>query len=246
MKTIDREKKKSKDALISVTWLFLYLILIWLANITSALIGLPDSMNALSEVFFCILVFFWMKKRGQLSYYGIRSLKDLNYANLLFFTPMLFISFSNLMFGINIKYTWYQTLFIMIAMLGVGFSEEILFRGFLMKALMNKNVKTAILFPSLFFGILHLLNLLGGANLLLTILQCIYAFFFALMCSVFVYRTNNIIPCMICHSITNITDIFMPDNLTIQRQLLGCVVVIIPSAFYTLYLLRSKNEMRRN
>ncbi len=115
-----------------------------------------------------------------------------------------------------------------------------------MKALMNRNVKTAILFPSLFFGILHLLNLFSGANLLVTVLQCIYASFFAAMCSVFVYKTGNIIPCIVCHSITNITDIFIPDNLPIKCQLLGCFAVIIPSVFYVLYLLRSKKGMGRN
>lgn len=153
---------------------------------------------------------------------------------------MIIISFVNLSFGIHINYSWQQILLISIAMLGVGFSEEILFRGFLMKAIMNKSTKVAILLPSMIFGIIHITNLFSGANIITTILQIIYATFFALMCSMFFYKTNNIIPCMICHSITNITNVFWPNNLSVEFQCIGCIAFIIPSAFYAWYLYKTK------
>lgn len=153
---------------------------------------------------------------------------------------MIIISLVNLRFGIYINYSWQQILLISITMLGVGFSEEILFRGFLMKAIMNKNPKAAILLPSIIFGIIHITNLFSGANIIMTILQVIYATFFALMCSMFFYKTNNLIPCMICHSITNITDVFLPNNLSIEDQYIGCIAFIIPSAFYAWYLYKTK------
>ena len=128
-------------------------------------------------------------------------------------------------------------------MLGVGFSEEILFRSFLIKAIMNKNTKAAILLPSIFFGIIHIKNLFGGADIVMTILQIIYASAFGLMCSMFFYKTNNIIPCMICHSITNITDIFLPKNLSIEYQYIGCIAFIIPSIFYAWYLYKTKKSL---
>ena len=124
--------------------------------------------------------------------------------------PVVIISFLNFSFGIHINDSWEQILLISVAMLGVGFSEEILFRGFLMKAIMRKNAKAAILLPSILFGMLHMLNLFGGADVLATILQAVDATSFALICSMFLYRTNNLIPCMICHSLTNITNTFLP------------------------------------
>ena len=156
---------------------------------------------------------------------------------------MIIIPLVNLRFGIYINYSWQQILLISIAMVGVGFSEEILFRGFLMKAIMNKNHKVAILLPSIIFGIIHITNLFGGANIVMTTLQVIYATFFALMCSMFFYKTNNIIPCMICHSITNITDVFLPNNLSIEYQCIGCIALIIPSAFYAWYLYKTKKRL---
>lgn len=216
-------------------------MLVILANILSnTIIKIPNSINALVEIIFPISVIIFLKEKKLLSYYGINSLKRLELKNLLYFVPMIIISLVNLRFGIYINYSWQQILLISITMLGVGFSEEILFRGFLMKAIMNKNPKAAILLPSIIFGIIHITNLFSGANIIMTILQVIYATFFALMCSMFFYKTNNLIPCMICHSITNITDVFLPNNLSIEDQYIGCIAFIIPSAFYAWYLYKTK------
>lgn len=216
-------------------------MLVILANILSnTIIKIPNSINALVEIIFPISVIIFLKEKKLLSYYGINSLKRLELKNLLYFVPMIIISLVNLRFGIYINYSWQLILLISITMLGVGFSEEILFRGFLMKAIMNKNPKAAILLPSIIFGIIHITNLFSGANIIMTILQVIYATFFALMCSMFFYKTNNLIPCMICHSITNITDVFLPNNLSIEDQYIGCIAFIIPSAFYAWYLYKTK------
>lgn len=222
-------------------WIIIYFMLVILANILSnTIIKIPNSINALVEIIFPISVIIFLKEKKLLSYYGINSLKRLELKNLLYFVPMIIISLVNLRFGIYINYSWQQILLISITMLGVGFSEEILFRGFLMKAIMNKNPKAAILLPSIIFGIIHITNLFSGANIIMTILQVIYATFFALMCSMFFYKTNNLIPCMICHSITNITDVFLPNNLSIEDQYIGCIAFIIPSAFYAWYLYKTK------
>ena len=242
-KNLIRNKFK-KEMIYFFVWMIIYFTLVILANILSnKILKVPNSINALVEIIFVIIVILFLKKKKLLSYYGINSLKKLNYKNLLFLIPMIIISFINLSFGIHINYSWQQILLISIAMLGVGFSEEILFRGFLMKAIMNKNPKMAILLPSIFFGVIHITNLFGGANIVMTVLQVIYATFFALMCSMFVYKTNNIIPCMICHSITNITNTFMPNDLSVEYQCIGCIAFIIPSVFYVWYLYKTKKSL---
>lgn len=235
------DKKFKKEMIFSIIWIIIYFILVIFANILSnIIIKIPNSINALIEIIFPIVIILFLKKKKLLSYYGINNLKNLNYKNLLLCIPMIIIPLVNLCFGIHINYSLQQILLISIAMLGVGFSEEILFRSFLIKAIMNKNSKVAILLPSIIFGILHITNLFGGANVVITILQIIYATSFALMCSMFFYKTNNIIPCMICHSITNITNTFLPNTLSIEYQCIGCIAFIIPSAFYAWYLYKTK------
>lgn len=233
-----------KELLFFVIWTVIYFILVILANVLSNyVIKIPNSINAFVEILFSIVVITYLKKKSLLSYYGINSLKNLHYKNLLFCVPMIIIAFLNLGFGIHINYSWQQLLLISIAMLGVGFSEEILFRSFLIKAVINKNTKAAILIPSIVFGVIHLTNLFGGANLIQTVLQVIYATSFALMCSLFFIKTNNIIPCMICHSIANITNSFLPNDLSIEYQCIGCVAFIIPSAFYALFLYKTNKSL---
>lgn len=229
-----------KELIFFAIWTVIYFALVILANVLSNfVIKIPNSINAFVEILFPIVVITYLKKKSLLSYYGINSLKNLRYKNLLFCVPMIIIAFLNLGFGIHINYSRQQLLLISIAMLGVGFSEEILFRSFLIKAVINKNTKAAIFITSIVFGIIHLTNLFGGANLIQTVLQVIYATSFALMCSLFFIKTNNIIPCMICHSLVNITNSFMPNDLSIKYQCIGCIAFIIPSAFYALFLYKT-------
>lgn len=229
-----------KELIFFAIWTVIYFTLVILANVLSNfVIKIPNSINAFVEILFPIVVITYLKKKSLLSYYGINSLKNLHYKNLLFCVPMIIIALVNLGFGIHINYSWQQLLLISIAMLGVGFSEEILFRSFLIKAVINKNTKAAIFIPSIVFGVIHLTNLFGGANLIQTVLQVIYATSFALMCSLFFIKTNNIIPCMICHSLVNITNSFIPNDLSIKYQCIGCIAFIIPSAFYALFLYKT-------
>lgn len=242
-----KDDKFKKEIFFTIISMIIYFSLVISANILSNMvIKIPNSINALVEIVFPLTIIIILKKKKLLSYYGINDLKLLNYKNLLFCIPMILIPLVNLRFGIHINYSWGQLILISISMLGVGFSEEILFRSFLMKAVMNKSTKAAILFPSILFGVIHLTNLFGGADIIATILQAIYAVSFSLMCSLFYYKTNNIIPCMICHSITNITNSFLPDNLSIQYQCVGCIAFILPSAFYALYLCNTKKSMIKN
>ena len=52
----------------------------------------------------------------------------------------------------------------------VDFAEEIYFRGLILEALEVKGIKKAILISSVIFGVTHLGNLIGGANVLYTAL----------------------------------------------------------------------------
>jgi hypothetical protein len=236
--------KFKKEMIFALIWIGTYFLLVILANILSNIvIKIPDSINALVELLFSVVVIAFLRKKKLLSYYGINTLKKLNFKNLLFCIPMIIISFANLLFGIHINYSWQQIILISIEMLGIGFSEEMLFRSFLIRAIQNKNQKVAILLPSIIFGVAHFANLFGGADVIGTLLQSIYATAFGVMCSIFFCKTNNIIPCMICHSVIDVTSTFLPNNLSLGYQYLYCIAFIVPSLFYALYLYKTKRTL---
>lgn len=241
------QKNKFKNEIIfSVILISVYFAIVNLANKLSGIINIPNSINALIEIVFLIVVIACLKKKKLLSYYGINSLKTLDYVNLLFCAPMIIVALSNLRYGIHINYPWYQIVLISLKMFGVGFAEEILFRSFLIKAIINKSATAAILISSTAFGIIHIFNLLYGADVITTLAQVIYATALGLMFSMFFYKTNNILPCVICHSIINITNTFLPSNLSNVQLYIGWIAFILPSVFYTWYLYKTKKSLVKN
>lgn len=227
-------------------WFVIYYVLSAIGSFLSGQVGSPWSFPALTEILFLVFVILVLKKKDRVGYYGIRSLRTLDCRNLLYFIPMAVIAFSNLGLGIHLHDSWLQILLQGIVLAGAGFSEEILFRGFLLRALMNKSPKAAVLVSSLLFGVLHLSNLLAGAGLMETLFQVIYASFFGLMCAMFVVRTGNILPCIICHALENVTSLFLPEDVSAPLQLAGACFVIGSAAFYTWYLSRAEKPFVRD
>ena len=214
-----------------------------LANKLSSVINTPNSINALTGIVFMIGIILYLKKKKLLSYYGINNLKELEYKNLIFCLPMIIIALGNLRYGIHINNSWEQIVYISLEALGVGFAEEILFRSFLMKAIINKSATAAIIISSIVFGIIHIFNLFYGADTITTLAQVIYATALGLMFSMFFYKTNNIVPCVICHSLINMTNTFLPSDLSNEQLYIGWIIIIIPAVFYSWYLYKTKKSL---
>ena len=235
-----QHNKFKSELIFSVILIFLYFALVNSAIKLSSVINLPDSINALAGIAFFAGVIFYLKKKRLLYYYGFNNIKELEYKNLLYCVPMIIVALSNLRYGIHINDSWLQIVLITLKALGVGFAEEILFRGFLFKAIANKSATAAILISSSVFGIIHIFNLLYGADVIATLAQVIYATSLGMMFSVFFYKTNNIVPCIICHCIINITNTFLPNNLSDVQIYTGWIILTIASAFYACYLYKTE------
>lgn len=233
-------KREVAFCVISVS---VYFALVNLANKLSYAINTPNSINALTEIVFLIGIILYLKKKKLLSYYGINNLKELEYKNLIFCLPMIIIALGNLRYGIHINNSWEQIAYISLEALGVGFAEEILFRSFLMKAIINKSATAAIIISSTVFGIIHIFNLLYGADTIATLAQVVYATALGLMFSMFFYKTNNIVPCVICHSLINMTNTFLPSDLSNEQLCTGWIIFIIPSVFYAWYLYKTEKDL---
>lgn len=136
------------ELIISVVLIIVYFALVNLAIRLSSVINLPNSINALTGIIFMIGIILYLKKKKLLSYYGFNNLKCLEYKNLLYFIPMIIIALSNLRYGIHINDSLLQIVLISLKAIGVGFTEEILFRGFMMKALMKKVQQPQLLFQA--------------------------------------------------------------------------------------------------
>lgn len=85
----------------------------------------------------------------------------------------------------------------------IGFVEETLFRGIMLRVLMQKGRTLAIVLSSVLFGVTHALQALGGQSLEDTLLQIGYAFILGFVLTMLVVRNSAILLTIIFHGLHN-------------------------------------------
>ena len=124
-------------------------------------------------------------------------------------------------------------------MLGVGFLEEVNFRGLLFKAIARDNTRSAIVISSVTFGIGHIINLFNGSgmDLVNNLCQIVFAIAVGFLLVTIFYRGGSLLPCILVHSAINTLGTFANDaELTAGMQLLHIAALIAITAAYTLIL----------
>ena len=83
--------------------------------------------------------------------------------------------------------------------------EEVAFRGIVLTVFLRKYSKRkSIIFSSIGFGLVHLLNLLFGREPIWVLGQVIWAFIFSLFYGYIFVRTRSLLPTMIVHYLGNV------------------------------------------
>ncbi|MGO4698524.1 lysostaphin resistance A-like protein [Paenibacillus sp. 2TAB26] len=85
----------------------------------------------------------------------------------------------------------------------VGFVEETLFRGMMLRILMPKGKMTAVIVSSALFGVTHALQALGGQSIEDTLLQIGYAFIVGFVLAMLVVRNRAILLTILFHGLHN-------------------------------------------
>ena len=127
----------------------------------------------------------------------------------------------------------------------VGGFEEIAFRGFLFMLFLGKREKTtvsaffAILFSSAVFGLIHIVNLFGGAGLGSVILQIGYSTLIGALASVVLLKTKNIWYCIALHALYNFCGGIVPSfgggKIWTVGEVVLTSVVSVTVAIYVIY-----------
>ena len=87
----------------------------------------------------------------------------------------------------------------------VGFGEELLFRGILLRAALRRlHVAHAMLLSAMLFGMFHLINALAGQSVGTTGQQIIFAFFVGFAMAPIALRIRNLWPLIIWHWLWNL------------------------------------------
>ena len=129
----------------------------------------------------------------------------------------------------------------MITMLLVGYTEEVIFRGLLFKAIEKDSIKQAIVISAVTFGIGHIVNLLTGQGTISTILQVAYAIAIGFSFAMCFYKGGSLIPCIVTHSIINMTSKISIHNEDQMWSYIIAIFIIVVAGSYALYLKKQKN-----
>ncbi|MDD3213289.1 MAG: CPBP family intramembrane metalloprotease [Eubacteriales bacterium] len=222
----------------ALVWIVLYVIVFSLTDSASEALGVQGCVTMPLSLLLSAFLFGWIRRNRLSDYYGLRGIPNVNAGKYLYFLPLLVLASANLWNGVTMRFTVLETALTIVSMFCAGFIEEILFRGFLFKAIYRKNAGLAIVVSSLTFGLGHIVNLLNGAALPQTLLQMGYAFTIGYLFTILFLQTQSLLPCILTHGVLNALSVFAVET-TLGQDLLASAALIVISVGYAIYLKKS-------
>lgn len=222
----------------ALVWIGLYCLLNALGRPLSAIIGVEDSATMVINGLLSLVLFLWIRKSGRMQYYGLckSTVKSVRFG---WYLPLVLFASANLWMGVTWCTPLPDTLCYVLSMLCVGFLEEVIFRGFLFKALAKDSVKVAVVVSSVTFGIGHILNLFNGSgmDLLENLCQVMGAIACGFLFVTIFHRGGSLIPCIIAHGVNNAVYVFADQSaMTDGKQLLLCTAILAIVTIYALII----------
>ncbi len=230
-----RKLYEKKEILFAVLWIVAYCVI--LGTIRGIFGDESIAMLAALLVFTAGIIAF-VKANHLEEKYGLAA-RPKNTKKYLFFIPMWILATGNIWGGFTVSYEGAGVLFATLSMILVGFVEEMIFRGFLFKAMLSKDkAVVAITVSALTFGIGHIINLFTGQASLETVIQIIFAISWGFIFTMVFYKSGSIIPCIIAHSLIDALSVFAADNELTDRIYVGATIAV--GIIYCIYLSRVK------
>ena len=207
---------------------------------------------------FCILVLAiastrWIMRNHLVKKFGLCPFRGEG-KTFLWFIPLLLMSCINLKNGLALTAPLSVSLLMMVNMAMAGYVEEVIFRGFLFRAMEKDNLKWAIIVSAVTFGAGHIVNLANTANVLGVILQVCYAIVIGFLYTIIVYKSGSLWPCILSHMFVNGSSVFgreqgpftdLVETVFGQTsadmvEISSAVLIILISGTYALWLWKQK------
>lgn len=224
----------------AVVWIIIYVVGSSIADSVSAELGVEKSATLLFQAVLFVLVLGFIGKNSLTEYYGLCRGKY-PAKKFLYYIPLALIASVNIWFGARMNLSIPETFCYVGSMLLVGFLEEIIFRGFLFKAMSRDNVRTALIVSAVTFGIGHIVNLLNGsgADLTSNLCQIVYAVAIGFLFVTIFYRGGSLWPCIITHSILNSLSVFSNETAAVRYLIPVSAALTLISLAYCLVLTKT-------
>lgn len=219
----------------AIVWIIAYVVLMGSLRANFGDESLAMLLGAVAftaaSLLFLALTTTWQK-------YGLTTWPDRR--RYLYFVPLILLCTVNLWFGVSPHYEGPAQLRAMTSLALVGWIEEIIFRGFLFRAMERENVTQAIVVSAVTFGAGHIINLLTGQASVDTFLQIAYATAIGFAFVMVFHKSGSLWPCIVTHAIVNATSKLSVQDIPQQFEALAqygtAAFIIVVAAGYAWYL----------
>lgn len=235
-----RKLYEKKEILFAVLWIALYCIIL---GTIRGYFGDESIYMLIALLVFTAGIIAFVKVNHLEEKYGLAGWpKDMK--RYLFFIPMWILATGNIWDGFAPSYQGAELVIAALSMILVGFVEEMIFRGFLFRAMLGED-KTivAIIVSAVTFGMGHIINLFTGQAGFETVIQIIFAISWGFILTMVCYKSGSIIPCIIAHSMIDVLSLFGADNKVVDWVYIGATIII--TILYCIYLSKLETENRR-
>ena len=209
---------KKNEVAFALVWIALYVIVM---NIALQFCGGFDNLatKTVSQMLvpvICIIVIalaatLWIVNNGLTEKYGFCHFKS-NIKSFLWFLPLAVMSCTNLKNGVAFSAPVFVSLLMAVNLAVGGYVEEIIFRGFLFRAMSKDNLRTAIIVSAVTFGAGHIVNLANTADTIGVLLQICYAIMIGFLYTVIVWKGGSLWPCIASHMFVNGSSVFALEH----------------------------------
>lgn len=152
-----------------------------------------------------------------------------------YFLPMILLATGNVWDGFAPHYGGADLWYAIGSMALVGFVEEMIFRGFLFRALLKKDgPKVAVIVSAVTFGIGHIVNLLAGMDIAKNLMMTVFAVAWGFVFTMVYYKSGSLLLCILVHSAVDVFSVVAAESDWGSWLYIGATVVI--GAAYSLYL----------
>ena len=232
---IMRKLYEKKEILFAVLWIVAYCVIM---SALKGQFGYTSIWMLLALIVFTAGITAFVRANRLEEKYGLSGFpKDMK--KYLFFIPMFILATGNIWDGFALSFKGTELVIATLSMILVGFVEEMIFRGFLFKAMLgNGKTVPAIIVSALTFGIGHIVNLFAGQASFETVMQVIFAISWGFILTMAFYKSGSLIPCIIAHAMVDALSLYGADTEAGDWIYIG--VTILAAVIYCIYLGRLK------
>lgn len=227
----------------AVLWIGIYIIAVNVGDAFSEVLGVPNLVTAPMLIALSIGLLVFLRRHGWLEEYGVALPKPRDPRIVWYYAPLALIVLVLVFLGVDSALGATGTALAVLLMLGVGFLEEVVFRGFLYKAILKRSgFKRAVIISGVTFGVGHIVNLLRGYTGAEQLLQIVAGIALGIVLALLFALTGSILPGALFHVLLNIGGTLTQRTLT--GDAIAVMVMLVVSAIYGTHLWRTMRTRR--